>query len=166
MPTIVLMVALNLGNILNAGFDQVFNLYNPKMCIRDRCGVDLRQYLKSVVVKQLLDFDIGNHIANFVPKKDIRTPFVQCGAVESGHELGHLADVLLMGQKRPAVNQRQAVIEKMRVDLRLQGLEPVSYTHLNSDCDRQLYVSGENACLCQKAVRVYGRKCRPSGYAG
>ena len=23
------MTALNLGNILNAGFDQVFNLYNP-----------------------------------------------------------------------------------------------------------------------------------------
>ena len=29
MPTVVLMVALSLGNILNAGFDQVFNLYNP-----------------------------------------------------------------------------------------------------------------------------------------
>ena len=29
MPTIVLMAALNLGNILNAGFDQIFNLYNP-----------------------------------------------------------------------------------------------------------------------------------------
>lgn len=29
LPTIVLMTALNLGNILNAGFDQVFNLYNP-----------------------------------------------------------------------------------------------------------------------------------------
>ncbi len=29
MPTVVLMAALNLGNILNAGFDQVFNLYNP-----------------------------------------------------------------------------------------------------------------------------------------
>ena len=28
-PTIVLMMALNLGNILNAGFDQIFNLYNP-----------------------------------------------------------------------------------------------------------------------------------------
>ena len=28
MPTVVLMVALSLGNILNAGFDQVFNLYN------------------------------------------------------------------------------------------------------------------------------------------
>ncbi len=29
MPTMVLMTALNLGNILNAGFDQIFNLYNP-----------------------------------------------------------------------------------------------------------------------------------------
>ena len=29
MPTVVLMVALSLGNILNAGFDQIFNLYNP-----------------------------------------------------------------------------------------------------------------------------------------
>ena len=29
LPTVVLMTALNLGNILNAGFDQVFNLYNP-----------------------------------------------------------------------------------------------------------------------------------------
>lgn len=29
MPIIMLMTAINLGNILNAGFDQVFNLYNP-----------------------------------------------------------------------------------------------------------------------------------------
>lgn len=29
MPIIMLMAALNVGNILNAGFDQVFNLYNP-----------------------------------------------------------------------------------------------------------------------------------------
>ena len=28
-PTIVLMSALSLGNVLNAGFDQIFNLYNP-----------------------------------------------------------------------------------------------------------------------------------------
>lgn len=28
-PTIVLMATLNLGNILNAGFDQIFNLYSP-----------------------------------------------------------------------------------------------------------------------------------------
>jgi putative aldouronate transport system permease protein len=29
MPTIVLMTVLSLGSILNAGFDQVFNLYSP-----------------------------------------------------------------------------------------------------------------------------------------
>ncbi len=29
VPTIILMTTLSLGNILNAGFDQVFNLYNP-----------------------------------------------------------------------------------------------------------------------------------------
>ena len=28
-PTIVLVSTLNLGNVLNAGFDQVFNMYNP-----------------------------------------------------------------------------------------------------------------------------------------
>ena len=29
VPTIVLMTTLSLGNVLNAGFDQIFNLYNP-----------------------------------------------------------------------------------------------------------------------------------------
>ncbi len=29
MPTIVLMATLSLGNILNAGFDQIYNMYNP-----------------------------------------------------------------------------------------------------------------------------------------
>lgn len=29
MPTIVLMTILSLGNILNAGFDQVYNMYSP-----------------------------------------------------------------------------------------------------------------------------------------
>lgn len=28
-PIIILMVVLSLGNVLNAGFDQVFNLYSP-----------------------------------------------------------------------------------------------------------------------------------------
>lgn len=30
-PTIVLVSTLNLGNVLNAGFDQVFNMYNPRI---------------------------------------------------------------------------------------------------------------------------------------
>lgn len=29
IPTIILMTTLSLGNVLNAGFDQIFNLYNP-----------------------------------------------------------------------------------------------------------------------------------------
>ncbi len=29
VPTIILMTTLSLGNILNAGFDQIFNMYNP-----------------------------------------------------------------------------------------------------------------------------------------
>lgn len=29
MPTIILLAARNLGNVLNAGFDQIFNLYSP-----------------------------------------------------------------------------------------------------------------------------------------
>ena len=29
MPIIVLMLTLNMGNVLNAGFDQIFNLYSP-----------------------------------------------------------------------------------------------------------------------------------------
>lgn len=29
MPTIILMATLSVGNVLNAGFDQVFNLYSP-----------------------------------------------------------------------------------------------------------------------------------------
>lgn len=29
VPTIILMLTLSLGNVLNAGFDQVFNMYNP-----------------------------------------------------------------------------------------------------------------------------------------
>lgn len=29
LPTVVLMLTLSLGNVLNAGFDQIFNMYNP-----------------------------------------------------------------------------------------------------------------------------------------
>jgi len=31
VPIVVLMATLSLGNVLNAGFDQVFNLYNPQV---------------------------------------------------------------------------------------------------------------------------------------
>ncbi len=31
IPIIILLGTLSLGNVLNAGFDQVFNLYNPQV---------------------------------------------------------------------------------------------------------------------------------------
>jgi putative aldouronate transport system permease protein len=31
LPTVILMATLSLGNILNAGFDQIFNMYNPNV---------------------------------------------------------------------------------------------------------------------------------------
>lgn len=31
MPTIILMLVLSLGNVLNAGFDQIYNLYSPSV---------------------------------------------------------------------------------------------------------------------------------------
>ena len=31
VPTIILMLTLALGGVLNAGFDQIFNLYNPSV---------------------------------------------------------------------------------------------------------------------------------------
>jgi putative aldouronate transport system permease protein len=31
MPIVVLMMILSMGNVLNAGFDQVFNLYSPQV---------------------------------------------------------------------------------------------------------------------------------------
>lgn len=65
MPIIVLMLTLNIGNVLNAGFDQIFNLYSPQVYesgdVIDtfvyRMGIEQAQYgfatavglLKSVV---------------------------------------------------------------------------------------------------------------------
>jgi putative aldouronate transport system permease protein len=31
LPTVILMATLSLGNVLNAGFDQIFNMYNPNV---------------------------------------------------------------------------------------------------------------------------------------
>ena len=52
LPTIILMSTLALGNILNAGFDQIFNLYNPMVYATGdiidtfvfRVGIEQAQY--------------------------------------------------------------------------------------------------------------------------
>lgn len=82
-PTIVLMATLSLGNVLNAGFDQVFNMYNPLIFetvdIIDtfvyRIGLISMQYgfstsvglLKSVVssILILLSYFMANRFANY-----------------------------------------------------------------------------------------------------
>lgn len=57
-PFIVLMTILSLGNVLNAGFDQIFNLYNPAVyesgdiidTLVYRLGMVQRQYSLSTAV--------------------------------------------------------------------------------------------------------------------
>jgi putative aldouronate transport system permease protein len=83
IPTIVLMATLSLGSVLNAGFDQVFNLYNPLVYdavdIIDtyvyRIGIISMQYglstavglLKSIVSSALivLSYFLANRYANY-----------------------------------------------------------------------------------------------------
>ncbi|MEC0372566.1 ABC transporter permease [Paenibacillus chibensis] len=83
MPIIVLMLTLNIGNVLNAGFDQIFNLYSPQVYesgdVIDtfvyRMGIEQAQYgfatavglLKSIVsfilisVSYILAYRIANY---------------------------------------------------------------------------------------------------------
>ncbi|GGD58987.1 ABC transporter permease [Paenibacillus nasutitermitis] len=82
-PTIVLLVTLSLGNVLNAGFDQIFNLYNPLVYssgdIIDtyvyRMGLIENQYglatavglLKSVVaiILIMISYKLASKFANY-----------------------------------------------------------------------------------------------------
>ena len=51
LPVIVLMSTLSLGNILNAGFDQIFNLYNP-MVISSTDIIDTYIYRMGLIQAQ------------------------------------------------------------------------------------------------------------------
>ncbi|OBZ13845.1 protein lplB [Bacillus sp. FJAT-26390] len=79
VPTIVLLVTLSLGNILNAGFDQIFNMYNPIVYessdIIDtyvyRAGLVSQQYSLATAVglmKSLISF-VLIVISNMLAKK-------------------------------------------------------------------------------------------------
>lgn len=64
LPIIIVMIILNLGNVLNAGFDQIFNLYNPAVYrtgdIIDtfvyRLGFEQAQYSLSATIGLLKSF--------------------------------------------------------------------------------------------------------------
>ena len=83
MPTIILLATLSLGNVLNAGFDQVFTLYSPSVYrtgdILDtfiyRLGLESRQYsvatavglFKSVIsfILILTSYKMADRFANY-----------------------------------------------------------------------------------------------------
>jgi len=83
MPTVVLLATLSLGQILNAGFDQIFNLYNPLVYSTGdvidtyvyRIGLVQAQYglatavglLKSVVCFMLIivSYKLADRFANY-----------------------------------------------------------------------------------------------------
>lgn len=52
MPTMVVLFILNLGQILNAGFDQVYNLYNPMV-------YDVADIIDTYVLRRLISMDYG-----------------------------------------------------------------------------------------------------------
>ncbi|MCK5128694.1 MAG: sugar ABC transporter permease, partial [Clostridiales bacterium] len=85
MPTIVILLILSTGSILNAGFDQILNMYNPAvMDVADildtyvyRQGLEKMQYSYSTAVglfKSVIALIMvlsTNRIAKFIDKDSV-----------------------------------------------------------------------------------------------
>lgn len=52
LPTIIVLLLLNLGHVLDAGFDQIYNLYNPLV-------YDVADILDTFMLRRLLNLDLG-----------------------------------------------------------------------------------------------------------
>ena len=54
IPTIVTVFILNLGSVMNAGFDQIYNLYNPMV-------YEVTDIIDTYVLRkmQVMDYSIG-----------------------------------------------------------------------------------------------------------
>ena len=52
MPTIITLFILNLGHILNAGFDQIYNMYNPMV-------YDSADIIDTFVLRRIMAMDFG-----------------------------------------------------------------------------------------------------------
>lgn len=52
MPTIITLFILSLGGILTAGFDQIYNLYNPMV-------YDVSDIVDTYVLRRMMDMDLG-----------------------------------------------------------------------------------------------------------
>lgn len=61
MPTVVLMTILSLGNVLNAGFDQVYNLYSPMVY---KSGDIIDTYVYRLGIEQA-QYSVGTAVGMF-----------------------------------------------------------------------------------------------------
>ncbi|MDR3692267.1 MAG: ABC transporter permease subunit [Fimbriimonas sp.] len=51
-PTVVVLLILSLGNVLNAGFDQIYNMYNPVV-------YSVSDIVDTYVLRRMIDMDFG-----------------------------------------------------------------------------------------------------------
>ncbi len=61
MPTVVLMTILALGNVLNAGFDQIYNLYSPMVY---KSGDIIDTYVYRLGIQQA-QYSVGTAVGMF-----------------------------------------------------------------------------------------------------
>ena len=61
LPTVVLMTVLSLGNVLNAGFDQIYNLYSPMVY---KTGDIIDTYVYRLGIQQA-QYSIGTAVGMF-----------------------------------------------------------------------------------------------------
>ena len=60
-PTVILMLVLSLGNVMNAGFDQIFNLYSPVVY---RTGDIIDTYVYRLGIAQA-QYSVGTAVGLF-----------------------------------------------------------------------------------------------------
>jgi putative aldouronate transport system permease protein len=68
-PTIVVLFILNLGHVLDAGFDQIYNLYNPLV-------YDVADILDTYILRRLVSLDLGLSTAAGVFKSVVGLVFL------------------------------------------------------------------------------------------
>ena len=61
VPTIILMTVLSLGNVLNAGFDQIYNLYSPMVY---KSGDIIDTYVYRLGIEQA-QYSVGTAVGMF-----------------------------------------------------------------------------------------------------
>ena len=82
--------------------------------------VDVIGNLNGFAVGQKLYLHIGLDIQEFIFQGGHILSLVQRGPVKGGQQKNHIADFILTGDYGLAVDQRQGIIEKMRIDLCVQ----------------------------------------------